>query len=484
MAAVQPSYEDHVLTFLGSGVDRPTLGLVYGRRRIGKSTLLERVTRERAGFYWEATRADSAVHLARLGEALGAHLGVGSLNLATWEDAFGRLLRLGAGGAVPVVVDEFGYVVEADRSADSVVASALGPASRRRSGGQARLILCGSALAMMQSLTSGQAPLRGRSGMELVMHPAGFRQAALWLGKRANLTLATRVYAVIGGVIGYATDMVEFDLPDRPADFDGWVTRRVLSPAATLHHEAATLLSEDPTLSAGSPVIYHSILGAIANGSVTAGKIASRLRRSVPNIDPALKRLVSAGFVCRHEDPSRSQRPVYALGDPFLQFHYAILEPHGTLFRDRAPAAVWSQRLAHVFDARVRGPVFEEQTRQWVRRHADESTIGGPPDHVGPSLISVDGKERQIDVLVAVTGNHETPAAERRITAIGEAKAGEIVDVRQLQALEQARFALGQRALRARLLLFAPGFTKALITEAGRRDDVELIDLDRLYHGA
>lgn len=468
----------------GVGANRPTLGLLYGRRRIGKSTLLERITEERAGFYWEATRAESAIHLARLGETLGEHLGVGSLNLTSWEDALGQLSRLGADGAVPVVVDEFGYVLEADRSADSVVAAALGPAGQRKIGGRARLILCGSALAMMQSLTAGQAPLRGRAGMELVMQPATFREAALRLGKRSNLVLATRVYAVIGGVIGYATDMVDFDLPGRAADFDRWVTRRVLSPAATLHHEAATLLSEDPTLSAGSPIIYHSLLGAIANGSVTAGTIANRLRRSVPNIDPALKRLVAAGFVVRHEDPSRSQRPVYALGDPFLQFHYAILEPHGSLLRDRDPAASWSQRLSHTFDSRVWGPVFEELSSQWVRCYADEATIGGPADHVGPSLITVDGKERQLDVVVATADDDTTPAVERRITAIGEAKAGETVDVRHLRSLEQARFALGARALHARLLLFAPGFTRALTTEARRREDVELVDLDRLYHGA
>jgi len=484
MAAVQPSYEDHVRTFLDSAADRPTLGLVYGRRRIGKSTLLERIADDRNGFYWEATRAESAVHLARLGAAIGEHVGVGPLDLSSWEEAFHQLLRLGAGAAVPVVVDEFGYVLEADRSADSVVAAALGPAGRHKAGGRARLILCGSALAMMQSLTSGQAPLRGRAGMELVMHPATFREAALRLGERPDLQLATRVYAVIGGVIGYATDMVDFDLPSRRAGFDRWVARRVLSPAATLHHEAATLLSEDPTLSAGSPIIYHSILGAIANGSVTAGTIANRLRRSVPNIDPALKRLVAAGFVVRHEDPSRSQRPMYALGDPFLQFHYAILEPHGTLLRDRDPAAIWSQRLAHAFDSRVWGPVFEEQARQWVRRYADEATVGGPPDHIGPSFVTVDGKERQLDVVVAAAGDERTQPVERRITAIGEAKAGDTVEVRHLHALEQARLAFGQRALRAKLLLFAPRFTRDLEAEAGRRDDVELVDLDRLYHGA
>jgi predicted AAA+ superfamily ATPase len=50
----------HLESFVDSGVDRPTLGLVYGRRRVGKSTLLEGLTTARGGFHWEATRGETA----------------------------------------------------------------------------------------------------------------------------------------------------------------------------------------------------------------------------------------------------------------------------------------------------------------------------------------------------------------------------------------------------------------------------------------
>lgn len=172
----------------------------------------------------------------------------------TWEQGLNQLLRLGEGGPVPIVLDEFGYLMEADPSIDSIVASALGPAARRASPGQSRLILCGSAVAMLGALTAGEAPLRGRAGMELVMQPLGYREAAELLpgasGPERDLELATRVYGAIGGVIGYATDMVDHDLPARMDDFDRWIAARMLSSAATLHHEATTLLAEDPTLAA------------------------------------------------------------------------------------------------------------------------------------------------------------------------------------------------------------------------------------------
>jgi uncharacterized protein len=476
-------YRQHVETFLDSGADRHTLGLVYGRRRIGKSTLLEAVANDRRGFYWEATRTEPAIQLDRLGDALGDHLEVGRLALPTWEDALRQLLRLGAERPTPVVLDEFGHIMEADPSIGSLVAAALGPGGRRTNPGQARLILCGSAIAMLAALTAGQAPLRGRAGMELVMQPHNFRSAAERLGTDAGLVLAARVYAVIGGVIGYATDMVDFDLPKSLGDFDRWVAARVLSPAATLHHEATTLVAEDPTLAAGSPIIHHSILGAIANGSVTAGKIAKRLGRSVPGIDTALRRLVAAGFVVRHIDPIRAQRPTYTLADSLLQFHYAVLEPHGPLLRDRDPRVAWADRLSNSFDSRVRGPVFEEQARTWVRRFADPATIGGPSDQVGPSLVLIGGKEHQLDVVVASADPVDSSPSERSVLAIGEAKAGETVGTGRLTELERARASLGPRAAQAKLLLFAPAFTPELAALADRRTDIELVDLDRLYHG-
>ena len=468
--------------YLDAPVQRHTLGLMYGRRRIGKSTLLHGLVRERGGFYWEATRGEPAVHLARLGEALGSHLGVGRLSLENWEDAVAHLLRLGRSGPVPVALDEFGYLLEGEPSLDSVIARAIGPAAQEASPGQARLMLCGSAIAMMRTLTAGEAPLRGRAGLELVMQPFDDRQIASLLDLEQDLALATRVFAVIGGVIGYATDMVNHDLPEQADDFDRWVAARVLSPAATLHHEATTLLAEDPSLSGASQTMHHSILGAIANGAVTAGSIGNRLRRPVSNLAPSLNRLIAAGFVLRHEDPIRTRRPTYALADPFLQFHYAILEPHGSLLRDRDPLESWTRRLSTTFDAQVRGPVFEEQARSWVRRYASDATLGGSPDYVGPSFATVEGREHEIDVLVAADDGAAEPS-DRRVVALGEAKAGETITVRHLRQLERARASLGHRAAEAKLLLFGAQFGQEVRADAGNRHDVELMDLARLYQG-
>ena len=467
--------------FIDAGPDRNTMALVYGRRRIGKSTALTRLVRERGGFYWEATRAKTPIQLQRLGTALGQFLGTGPLALATWEEALQQLLQLGAAGPLPVVLDEFGYLLDDEPALDSLIATLLGP-SQRTGNARTRLVLCGSALALMRALTSGQAPLRGRAGREVLVQPFDFRRAASFLGASPDHALATRVYAVIGGVVGYATDMIDDDLPRDLADFPRWVAQRVLSPAATLHHEATTLLAEDVALSARDQTLHHSILNVIANGAVALASIANRLGRPASNLDPVMRRLIDAGFVVRHDDPIRRQRPSFALADPFLQFHYAVLEPHRTLLRERNLRATWDERLAATFDARVRGPVFEEMARSWARRFASPQTLGGTVSHLGPSQVSIERKDYQLD-LVATGDDPMLDPGERTVMAIGEAKAGETVGTAHLRQLERARAALGPRAASAKLLLFAPACDATLRRTVARRSDVELVDWERLYGG-
>jgi uncharacterized protein len=470
---------DVISDFIDSTATRPLLGLVYGRRRIGKSTLLASEVDKRNGFYFEATRVATRVQLDRLGDELGEHLGVGRIALDSWGEALRSLLALGAEGPVPVVIDEFGHVLEADGSIDSTIAAAFGPGARRGPSSRARLVLCGSAISVMRALTAGEAPLRGRAGMELIMYADDYRVAASRLDDPTDLQTAVQVYAVIGGVVGYATDMVNFDLPDGVGDVDRWIVQRILSPGATMRNEAVTLLAEDPVMAGAGSLVHHSILAAIANGAVTAGSIAKKIGRPVSNLAPALNRLVDAGFVIRLEDPIRDQRPLYSLDDSFLQFHYAVLHPHGALLRDRAHGTVWTDRLRASFDSQVRGRVFEAQARTWARRFAGASAID-PASRIGPSSVSIDGVDHELDVVAAADG--PTPA-KRTITALGEAKAGETLGIGHLDRLERARTALGQRAVGARLFLFGTKVDPTLAAVASKRSDVEIVDLDRLYHG-
>lgn len=115
----------------------------------------------------------------------------------------------------------------------------------------------------------------------------------------------------------------------------------------------------------------------------------------------------------------------------------------------------------------------------WTTNFASDATLP-TRDHVGPSFVSIDGVEHELDVVVAGTG--DTPG-DREIVALGEAKSGEELTTHHLRRLERTKAALGAKASHAKLFLFGERVDERLAKLATERDDIELVDLDRLYTG-
>lgn len=283
--------------------------------------------------------------------------------------------------------------------------------------------------------------------------------------------------AVIGGVAAYARDMVDNDLPCRRSDFDRWVARRVLAPSARLSREVDVLLSEDPTTAqARKPNLYHAVLAATALGMRNPAKNCGYTKLSSPRLEPILSSLVSAQFIERLVDPTRANRPMSFPGDPFIRFHDAMIRPNQTRLRTRAAAEAYWPAAQATFRSRVVGPTFESMARHWAAQDATLPALAEPTVHTGSTTVSVDGVDREID-LVAAYDDGNMPS-ERTITALGEATSGEEIGLGHLDHLDRVRAALGDRAADATLLLFGTRFAKRLLQVAGGRSDVELVDLE------
>ena len=122
----------------------------------------------------------------------------------------------------------------------------------------------------------GQAPLRGRASLELLIRPFGYTDVARFWGAD-DPKLALLLHAVVGGTPAYRREFVAFDTPSGLADFDPWIIRTVLNPQSPLFREARYLLAEETEIR--DPALYHSVLGAIAAGNHTNGGIASFVGR-------------------------------------------------------------------------------------------------------------------------------------------------------------------------------------------------------------
>ena len=459
----------------------PAIGLVYGRRRQGKSYLLRALATAHGGLYHQALEEEREPALARIGSLIAADAGVrGTITYPDWAAAFGELVRR-AGLDRVIVLDEFPYLTAKSPELPSVIQDAF-DAARSGAGPSFRLILCGSALSVMTGLLSGQKPLRGRVSLQALMTPFDFRQAAQYWGITDPET-AFLVNAVLGGTPGYRP-LLPGAAPQTPAEFETWLTEGMLKPSSALFREADYLLTEDPAIT--DRALYQSVLAAIAEGHTTRTGISGVLAREDTALHHPLKVLESAAFIRRDEDLWRANRPVVRLADPYLRFHFAVVRRDLARFEDRRTDEAWADARA-TFDSGVLGPHFEQMARTWTRQFASDTTLGGHPSVIGSTQLNDASARSQVELdVVAVEGN---PNAKRpKALAIGEAKGGSAVrTMGDLKKLENGRALLGGRCdvEGTRLLIFSrSGFAPDLVAEAAGRADLELVDLARLYTGS
>ena len=456
-----------------------TLGVVSGRRRQGKSYLLQALATATGGIYFPALELTEAVSLRLFADELIRFTGSPVPAFRDWLDAIPYLFRVAGERAVPVVMDEFPFLVKASPELPSVIQRELGPGG---SGGssRARLLLCGSSMSVMGGLLSGRAPLRGRAGLELMIHPFGYRDAArFW--DISDPALAVLVHSVVGGTPAYRRELVRDDAPSSLDDFDAWVVRTVLNPQTPLFREARYLLVEETEIR--DPSLYHSVLSAVAEGNSTSGGIASYVGRKANEIAHPLRVLEDSRLLVREPDLFRAGRATYRIAEPLITFYQAIMSRDWARLELGDGATIWRSAQPR-FLSQIVGGHFETICRDYAIM-ADPDLFGGRPAEAGAGVVADPANKTQIQVDVAVLApaQHGQP---RKILSLGEVKWDRIMDRRHVDRLRRARDLLTAKGFDTRDTVLAcysgAGFHPDLAADTA--GDIRLIGLDQLYAGS
>lgn len=459
-----------------------TLGVVSGRRRQGKTFLLRALCQATGGFYFAADEAADGESLRRIGADLAEHLGAPApFVFSDWHQAIDALLALGRERSLPVIIDEFPYLVRANPALPSIIQNAFAPLRDERDGSRARLLLCGSAMSFMGRLLAGNAPLRGRAGLELVVPTLDHQLAAEFWGIADPVT-ALKVNAIVGGTPAYRKEFARDDTPAIPDDFDPWVLRTVLSPTSPLFREARYLLADESDLH--DTALYHSVLAAIAAGNASRGGIATYLGRKSGDLAHPLTVLEDCGLVVREPDVFKDNRTSFRIAEPLVSFYHAVMRPiWSDLEHTRDATALW-RRSQRRFVGNVLGPHFEHLCRHWTRHLAPDGVLDAYPNKVGAGTVNDPANKTCYELDVAVYGlddDNRTP-----LIGIGEAKWGDTIGIGHLDRLRRIRALLVAQgrhgADTAKLICYsAAGFTDELTAAAAADSGIALVGADRLY---
>ncbi|MGP4093353.1 ATP-binding protein [Nonomuraea sp. KM90] len=451
---------------------RPKLGVVSGRRRQGKTFLMVSLAQQTGGFYFSATEATETESLHLFASALAEHVGASApFSFPSWDVAIQQLFATSAERRELMVIDEFPYLGKAAPALPSIIQREIDRAVSRNS--PVSLLLCGSAMSVMGRLLAGNAPLRGRAVLELVLRPFDFRLAARYWGI-TDRRLAVQAHAIVGGTPAYLP-FVEDDVPKGPDDFDDWVRRTVLDPGTPLFREARYLLGEEAEMR--DSAMYHSVLAAVAAGNRTRGAISSYVGRKATDIGHHLNVLEDCCLLRREPDAFRPSRSIYRICEPLVTFYEVIMRPRWGFLESGRAENVWADSGARFRD-QVLGPHFEEMCRQFVMLEPDY--FGGLPGEVGSGIVTDPVRREQIEVDVVVFAP-AMPGEQRRVLSLGEVKWGKAMGSGHVARLRRARDLLDAKGYDVRDTVLTcysgVGFDASL---SGERD-VRAVGLDELY---
>jgi AAA+ ATPase superfamily predicted ATPase len=385
--------------------ERPgsALGLVWGRRRVGKTSLLEEFARDKRVVFHTGAGRPASDELRLLSEAAAHAIDAGPRNLDdrpfdSWDDALDFLATAAARERLLLVIDEFPDLVKVSPELPGILRAFW---DRARDGTKLRILLCGSAVRTMEAIQEERAPLYGRFDLALLLHPFRPHEAAEMLGGLSASEKAL-VWGVVGGVPLY------LNWWDTDQSLKQNLLRLACMPGGRLLDEGQLVLATEGDLGD----LGGLVLRAIASGRTRHNEIEQAVRAEPGRV---LERLVELRLIERlvpvTENPARTRRRVYRIADNFLAFWLGLLDRHRSAI-GRGLGKQILPVLAEQLDDHM-GERWESAFRQHLLRLA----AGG---ELGPEIVDIgrwwrDSPPVEIDA-VALAGRR------REAVLIGEAK--------------------------------------------------------------
>ena len=341
--------------------DKFQMVVMYGRRRVGKTTLVSEFIKDKPAILFSAKEISEKMNLQSFSETLYRFFGLPASAgaFAGWDAAFDFIAEQAVTKKFILAIDEFPYAANASPSLTSTMQHIIDHKLRHTG---LFLLLCGSQIGFMESEVLGyKSPLFGRRTAQIELGGLDYYDAAKML---PDTTAEDKIkyYATFGGTPHYLA------MVDTRMSFEENVKELYFAPQGYLFTEPTMLLKQELR----EPTVYNSILTAIATGSSRLNEISTKIGENTSKTIKYIKTLMGLKLVHRvypfGDNPERSRKCIYQLSDNCFRFWYRYVFPH-----TQAVETGTGPQLAdtHVFpdmSAFVGKPAFEEICKQYLIR--------------------------------------------------------------------------------------------------------------------
>ncbi|MDR1322005.1 MAG: ATP-binding protein [Gracilibacteraceae bacterium] len=444
--------------------DKFECAIIYGRRRVGKTTLIKEFIKDKKAIYFVAREADGAVNLNVFS---GDVYSVTARELAKnaffsdWERAFDYIYQISKDSRVVLAIDEYPFLAGGYRPISSILQAHI---DARFQESKLFLILCGSSMSFMENQVLGyKSPLYGRRTAQFKITPFGFFEALPFLESFSKEDKAV-LYGVTGGVPEYLN---KINSTKSAAEN---IIDLFLTASGALFEEPSNLLKQELR----EPATYNGIIEAIADGASRLNEIATKCGIESNKCAKYLNSLMSLGIV-KKELPvteTSSKRSIYLLDDMMFRFWYRFVFPNMSGIVSSLGSAVFDSEIATELPAYM-GLVFEEICKQYLLEQAKKNALPFLPGKIGRWWGNNPHEKRQeeIDVLTYRKGSALFCECKWRKAP---------VDVDVLTALTEKTHLFHYE--KVWLWLFSKtGFTARLVSRADEGGNVRLVRFEDMF---
>ena len=379
--------------------------VIYGRRRIGKTTLIKQFIKSKTAFYFLATKEVESQSMKRFAGVIARTTGNSVLQKAAfsdWLDLFQAVADYRSNEKKVLVIDEFPYLVKVNDSFPSILQNAWDEILKDSN---VMLILCGSLISMMKKhALSYESPLYGRRTAQMRIAPLPF--TTVYENQKLSFEEAAEQYSITGGVPKY----MEFFSDGQPLYEQ--IKENVLSKNGFLYEEPNFLLTDEVQV----PTNYFSIIKVIADGNHKLGTIAGILGLETSALTPYLKTLSELGFIEKQvpvteKNAEKTRKGLYFISDNFLRFWFRYVYPYkGELEIDNMQISL--DELDKDFKEKFVAFAYEDICKEIFARLCSDKAIDFTPSKIGSYWLNDKSGNTQIDVMAVDTVNKRLFAGE------------------------------------------------------------------------
>lgn len=442
------------------------LYIIYGRRRVGKTTLINEFCKGKDVIFYSAEQSNDKMNLEKFSDLVYQFYGENdSKPFDSWVDALLYINNRQKDKRLILVFDEFPYLVRKNRSMLSGLQHLIDHVLKD---GMLFMILCGSYMGFMEKEVLGaKSPIFGRRTAQLRMKPFTYNTAIRLFDGFSNED-KLKLYGALGGTPLYLSQIKG----DR--NFEDNIKNELLSVNSYLYEEPQLLLRQE----VNEPGVYSAIIESIACGAAKANEISTKVGEESAKCIKYINHLCELGILHKeipYGEKHSSRKTIYRISDFMFRFWYRYVSPNRTLLETGAKDTVWSRKVEPDYNDFM-GLAFEMICKEYLLIKNSRCELPILFTSIGRwwGTDSHTHKQEEIDII----------AGDKNDFLICECKwKNEKTDLPVLKTLMDKADIFNKNRNKTWYVLFSKsGFTEKLVDESKKSTNIILVNLDDIVN--